>query len=62
MTVSLLYITDKTGNRFWKTTVTTDYAQGERNNLQQRLTQIKNGNPAFAFIDSESAQIVEETN
>jgi hypothetical protein len=55
-----LYITDKSGAKFWRTSVASEFSQGERNNLNVRLAQIKSGNKAFAFVDKDSAKIVEE--
>jgi hypothetical protein len=55
-----LYITDKTGRKFWRTHVTNAYSLGERHNMANRLQAIKTGNPSFRFVDADSARIVEE--
>jgi hypothetical protein len=54
-----LYITDKTGNKFWNTSVSAEWSQGERNNLNRHLQAIKNGNRNYAFVDAATATIVE---
>jgi hypothetical protein len=56
-----LYITDKTGKKFWNTSVSVEWSQGERNNLNRHLQAIKNGNRNYAFVDAATAAIVEET-
>jgi hypothetical protein len=56
-----MHITDKSGKKYWRTQVAAEFAQGERNNLNARLAQIKKGNKAFAFVDQASARIVEES-
>lgn len=60
-----IYITDKSGKRFFRTSVAAGYSQGERNNMTHRLAAIKSGNPLtkkeYSFIDSNSAHIVEES-
>ena len=53
-----IYITDKSGKKFWSTEVTANFASGERANFQTRLNAIKSG--AIRFIDKDSAKIVEE--
>lgn len=56
-----LYITDKTGKRFWNTTVSAEYSNGERHNLQRHLAGIKRRAPAYAGLaDPETARLVEE--
>jgi predicted pyridoxine 5'-phosphate oxidase superfamily flavin-nucleotide-binding protein len=55
-----IYITDKSGKRFWNTEVTAAFASGERANFAKRLAAIKSGSKAFSFIHSASARIVEE--
>lgn len=57
-----IYITDKTGKKFWNTSVSAAWSIGERRNLTRHLNQIKAGNPAYAkcAIDRDSACIVEE--
>ena len=56
-----IYITDKTGRKFWNTNVSACYSNGERKNLKRHMRNIKSGSPAYARIgiDSESAHIVE---
>jgi hypothetical protein len=57
-----IYLTDKTGAKFWNTDVTAGFAQGERANLQRHLAAIKAGHPAYELvgIDRETARIVEK--
>lgn len=57
-----IYITDKSGKKFWNTLVSFAWADGERRNLKRHLTAIKANHPAYkdCAIDSQSARIVEE--
>lgn len=55
-----LYITDKSGQQFWRTTVADAYSQGERNNMAHRLDHIKRGDRLYAFVDRDSARVVVE--
>ena len=57
-----IYLTDKTGRRFWNTTCGAGYSSGERHNLQGHLARIKSSHKAYANvgIDRESARLVEE--
>jgi hypothetical protein len=57
-----IYITDKTGKKFWNTSVAAGYAQGERNNLKRHLAAIKSGHRAYTKcgVDAASAALVEE--
>jgi deoxyribodipyrimidine photolyase len=55
-----LYITDKTGMRFWNTNVAAGFAQGERNNLERHLCRIKAGEAGYGFVDAASARLMEE--
>jgi hypothetical protein len=55
-----LYITDKTGKKFWNTSVSVEWSQGERNNLNRHLQAIKSGNRNYAFVDAATATIVED--
>jgi hypothetical protein len=61
MTVHL-YLTDKTGKRFWNTSCGAGYSSGERHNLKAHLARIKAGHPAYAKceIDRETARLVDE--
>jgi hypothetical protein len=43
-----LYITDKTGKKFFNTSVSVAWSHGERNNLNHHLQAIKAGNKAYA--------------
>ena len=58
-----LYLTDKTGKRFWETLCGAGYSSGERHNLQRHLAAIKSGHAAYAKvpIDRESARLVDES-
>ena len=57
-----IFITDKTGKRFWNTNVSVGFAQGERKNLARHLSMIKANNPSYARIgiDIDTVKIVEE--
>lgn len=57
-----LFLTDKTGKRFWQTHCGAGYSSGERHNLQAHLARIKSGHKAYANvgIDRETARLVEE--
>lgn len=57
-----LYLTDKTGTRFWETHCGLGYSSGEEHNLKRHLAYIKSGNPAYAKckIDAETARFVYE--
>lgn len=54
-----MYITDKSGKRFWRTNVDSQYASGERANLKRHLSYIKDGRKGYESFDSASAKIVE---
>lgn len=58
-----IYITDKTGKRFWNTNVTDEWSQGERKNLNRHLAAILAGNKAYAKvgIDRATARIVDDS-
>jgi hypothetical protein len=56
----LIYITDKTGKQFWRTTVSAAYSLGEKNNMDRRFAAIQARHPAYNFVDADSARIVEE--
>lgn len=58
-----IYITDKSGKRFWNTDVDALYAQGERKNLNRHLAAIKARHPAYAkiAIDRATAEIIEDS-
>jgi hypothetical protein len=53
-----IFITDKSGKKFWNTEVTAAFASGERANFSKRMAAIKSGK--LSFIDAATAQIVEE--
>jgi hypothetical protein len=57
-----LYLTDKTGERFWETHCGVGYSSGEEHNLRGHLARIKAGHKAYANvpIDRESARFVYE--
>jgi hypothetical protein len=60
MTITM-YLTDKTGARFWETHCGAGYSSGERHNLRQHLARIKEGHKAYANckIDRETARFVD---
>lgn len=62
MGVVTLYLTDKTGKRFWLTSCGDGYSSGEEANLRRHLAAIKAGHPSYAKvgIDAESARFVYE--
>jgi len=57
-----LYLTDKTGKKFWHTSCGAGYSSGERANLKRHLAAIKSGHKAYAkcAIDRETARLVDE--
>jgi hypothetical protein len=57
-----LYLTDKTGKRFWETRCGAGYSSGEEHNLRGHLARIQAGHKAYANvgIDRESARFVYE--
>lgn len=55
-----LYITDKSNQRFWDTSVSAGHASGERNNLRRYLERIQAGAQGFQFVDAATARLVEE--
>jgi hypothetical protein len=57
-----IFITDKTGRRFWNTNVSAAWAQGERKNLSRHLDMIKARHPSYAKcrVDADTARMVEE--
>jgi hypothetical protein len=57
-----LYLTDKTGKRFWNTSCGLGYSSSEEANLKRHLAMIKASHPAYAKceIDRESARFVYE--
>ena len=52
-----VYITDKSGKRFWNTSVTYGYHDGEVRNLERHLANIKAGKGPNT-IDAETARVV----
>lgn len=50
-----LYITDKTGKRFWRTNVDTAWGI---HNMHLLLQHVKAGHKGYEFIDRESARLV----
>jgi hypothetical protein len=55
-----IYITDKTGRKFWNTNVAAGFASGERHNLERHLCCAKAGKRGYGFLDAASVKIVEE--
>lgn len=57
-----MYLTDKTGKRFWVTHCGAGYSAGEERNLRGHLARIKEGHKAYANvqIDRDSARFVYE--
>ena len=57
-----IYITDRTGRKFWNTRVAAGFAAGERNNLARHLAMIQARRPAYdkCGVHPTSAHIVEE--
>ena len=57
-----LYLTDKTGKRFWNTSCGAGYSSGEEHNLRGHLARIKEGHTAYATcgVDRETARFVYE--
>jgi hypothetical protein len=54
-----IYITDKTGKKFWNTSLSAEWSKGEQRNLQRHLDAIKSGDPAYSKcnIDAATARI-----
>lgn len=63
MNTYALYLTDKSGKRFWNTLCGVGYGSGERHNLERHLAYIKSRHPAYAKcqIDPETAVLVDES-
>ncbi len=59
--ITELWITDKTNKRYWRVTCNPDYADAERRNLGRHMELIRQGNPAYHFIDRATAKIEEQT-
>ena len=55
-----VYITDKTGKKYFKTLCGTAYAQSEVRNMQRHLDQANAHPAAYKFLDVASATIVNE--
>lgn len=57
-----LFITDKTGKRFWETHCGLGFSSGEEHNLKAHLERIKTRHRAYAAIaiDPDSARLVIE--
>lgn len=55
-----LYITDKTGKKFFRTTCGTAYKESERRNLQRHLAAAECYPENYKFLDLATAKIVEE--
>jgi hypothetical protein len=54
-----IFISDKSGKKFWNTSVNFLYSRGERHNLERHLASIRARHPAYSKcgIDAESAHI-----
>ena len=55
-----LYITDKTGKKFFKTLCSTTYKEYEHRNLRRHLDSARKQPMHYRFLDIDSAEIVEE--
>lgn len=55
-----LYITDKTGAKYFRTTCSTAYKDSEVRNLGRHLINANKNPAAYSFLDLETARIVEE--
>lgn len=53
-----VWITDKSGKRYWNTHCSVGHADPEIRNMQKRLEQAKKHPQAFAFLDLETAVIM----
>lgn len=53
-----IYITDKSGKRFWNTHASSWGRQSEINNLKNHLKQAKEHPEMYRFLDIETARIV----
>jgi hypothetical protein len=53
-----LYITDKTGKKYWSTTCEPYALTSEINNLTRHLDNIAKGSDAYSFVDASSAVLV----
>lgn len=53
-----VYITDKTGNKFWNETVCPSGTMSAIRNLTRHLEAIKANNPAYAKVGIDSASAV----
>jgi hypothetical protein len=55
-----LYLTDNSGRKLWRTTVSYGYHQGEQNNLERHLKAIKAQHPHYRhnLLDPHSARLV----
>ena len=56
-----VYITDKTGKRFFKTLCASEYTAPEVRNLTRKLDQARQHPKAYSFMDLESAKIELQT-
>lgn len=61
MTSTQVYITDKTGKRFFNTNCSVEYKQPEIRNLQRHLDQAKKYPQHYHFLDIPTARIVDES-
>lgn len=54
-----LYISDKTGKKFWNTVCSTEFKAPEIRNLERHLCQAKNHPVVYSFLDYDTARIYE---
>lgn len=57
---SAVYITDKSGKRFFNTLCSTEYASSEIRNLERKLEQAKQIPELYRFLDIATARIVQD--
>jgi hypothetical protein len=55
-----LYISDKTGKKFWNTVCSTEFKAPEIRNLERHLRQAKIHPVVYAFLDLDTARIYED--
>lgn len=58
MTTSTVYITDKTGKKFFNTLCSTAYAMSEVRNLNKKLDEAKQYPQIYKFLDIETAKVI----
>ena len=60
MTTTQVYITDKTGNKFFNTICSEQYHMSEVRNLTKKLDQAKARPDLYKFLDLESATVMKD--